>query len=329
MKFSVLDYGIVDKNSNSLKAHWNTIEYAKTCDEFGYDSFWITQHFNVKTLCINSISIVGSQILNSVKNIKIGFAGFLLLLDNPFKVANDIATLNYYHPNRIKLAVGSNQSTNIVRKKLNIENIDKFFFWKNVDILNNYLTDNSDNEFFSLKTTFNKQFFVLVTSVESAIFAAKRGYAIIYGYFLNPDNNNLKEVIKNYKINFFSKKFKPRIIFSIFVIFQKCKNRIKQIKQITSTYLLGRNDFNEFCSFPSFDDVKDLTFTEQEIKNKNNNLKKIIIGNENEIKSQLDYFINEFEINDVMIVPFNLSHESRIKTIKIVSKIYNLNKFEI
>ncbi|SYV91450.1 luciferase family oxidoreductase, group 1, partial [Mesomycoplasma hyorhinis] len=40
MKFSILDQGLIDKNTSSEQALSNTIELAKNAEKLGYFSFW-------------------------------------------------------------------------------------------------------------------------------------------------------------------------------------------------------------------------------------------------------------------------------------------------
>ncbi|CAT05108.1 luciferase family oxidoreductase, group 1 [Mesomycoplasma conjunctivae] len=324
MKLSILDYGIVDKNLDYTSTINHSYEYAKLAENLNYHSIWLTQHHSVLSLSISQPVIIALHILAKTSKLKVGIAGFLLLHYPPLLIAETISTILHLYKNRSFFAFGANPGTPQLLNELNIKNISKSRFYAKSKTIVNYLNNNIYNNINLIPQNNNKvSLFILVTSIKSAIWAAKHKFGIIFGYFLNPDLENCKKVFAAYRKHFYKyHKQEGKIIFAIFVVKINNQKKIKEFLDAATTYLLGRNNFNEFSYFPEYQDVKYLKYSDEEINLKKLSSKKFIIGNEKAISKQLDFFSEQLQLNHIMIVPFATSHQQRLQTIKTVAKIY-------
>lgn len=328
MKISILDYGIVDYNSNFRQSHLDSIELAKLSEKLGYHSFWLTQHHSVKSLSISQPTILGTKILENTSKIKVGFAGFLVHYSQPFAIAEIISTFNNFYPGRCYYGLASNPGTPPGQKEFKITNFSKRVFYAKTSKIQSILTTNqSSNLELVPKNNQQSELFLLITSEKTARYAAKHKYGIIYGYFLFPDLANAKKCIEIYRKTY--KKLHNstgKVSFAIFANYLTNEMEIQQYLQIMSTYLLGRNFFNEFDTIPSFEQVKNLTLTKEEIASFAFHQSKIIVGDAVKIKEQIDYFSNELQLEEIMIVPFGQTHANRSETLEQIAKIYQLKQ---
>lgn len=328
MKISILDYGIVDYDSSFQQSHLNSVKLAKISEKLGFSSFWLTQHHSVKSLCISQPTILATKILENTNTIKVGFAGFLVHYNQPFAIAETISTFNTFYPERCYYGLASNHGTPPGQKEFKINNFSKRTFYSKISQIKSILINNkSQNLDLIPKNTQENQLFLLITSEKTAKYAAKHKYGLIYGYFLFPDFANAKKCIEIYRKTY--KKLHNstgRVSFAIFVNYLTDFKQIQQYLQIMDTYLLGRNFFNEFETIPSFKQIENLIFTKEEIASFAFHRSKIIVGDTDKIKEQIDYFSNELKLEEMMIVPFGQTHANRVSTLEEIAKIYKLKK---
>jgi luciferase family oxidoreductase group 1 len=106
ISFGVLDFGYRAKNINSLSIIEDVIEYASSADELGFSRFWISEHHDPNALLAWSNPQPMIPILAGItKNIRIGAAGVLIGIHNPYHVATQFKLLSNLFPERIDLGV--------------------------------------------------------------------------------------------------------------------------------------------------------------------------------------------------------------------------------
>lgn len=107
-KISLLEFGLRDDSMNSLQIINDVIEYAQKADELGFSRFWLAEHhYPSKRRAWNSPTPLVPILAASTNNIKIGTAGVLLGIHNPYHIATDYKLLANLFPNRIDLGVAN------------------------------------------------------------------------------------------------------------------------------------------------------------------------------------------------------------------------------
>jgi luciferase family oxidoreductase group 1 len=103
-QIGLLDFGRRDKNTNSLLAVSDVLDYAMRAEALGYNRFWLAEHHNpdVKQAWADP-SILLPLIAGYTKNIKVGAAGILMGVHNPYEVAANYKLLANLFYNRIDL----------------------------------------------------------------------------------------------------------------------------------------------------------------------------------------------------------------------------------
>jgi luciferase family oxidoreductase group 1 len=102
MKMGVLDIGLTLKgNSDDVN---ELISSASLLENLGYSRFWLAEHFSPTSYLLNN-EITLSLLCRQTKKIRIGTAGVLLLLNNPYRVALNYKLLESLYPGRIDLGI--------------------------------------------------------------------------------------------------------------------------------------------------------------------------------------------------------------------------------
>lgn len=232
MKLSILDFGIIPANSNSISIIHQTIEYAKTAEELGFHRFWLGEHHE-KYAAWRTPSVLLPIIAGYTETIKIGVAGVLLSLNNPLRVAQDYKLIENLFPNRIDLGLAKGVTEEIIMKELLEEanlndRIDNFYLRANKLI--KFLKDDSD-----IKTPpFNgnvPKLWVLGSGKGSLDFSIKEKIAFSLSLFHSKVQNQIPspDIIRHFIENYENlNKQKPTFNIAITAI---CNNKKSDIEK--------------------------------------------------------------------------------------------------
>lgn len=83
------------------------LEQIDAADQLGYDSVWLTEHhFDVYGGTLPNPAVLGAQIAQRTRRIRIGTAVTVLPLHNPLIVAEDFAMLDVISDGRLEMGIG-------------------------------------------------------------------------------------------------------------------------------------------------------------------------------------------------------------------------------
>ncbi len=115
ISFGLLDFGLRENQMGALRIQMDTVEYAMHADALGFKRFWLAEHYysNPRLAWTNPEPII-SLVASVTKRIKVGSAGILLGIHQPFHVAAYFKLLNNLYPNRIDLGVANGAVQSLV-----------------------------------------------------------------------------------------------------------------------------------------------------------------------------------------------------------------------
>lgn len=127
ISFGLLDFGYRDESMGSRRIQMDTIEYAGQADTLGFTRYWLAEHyFKKRRLAWTNPEPLLPLLASMTKRIKIGTAGILLGIHQPFHVAAYFKFLNNFFPNRIDLGVANGVVPPIISKNtVGIEDMSK------------------------------------------------------------------------------------------------------------------------------------------------------------------------------------------------------------
>ncbi|WP_025755357.1 MsnO8 family LLM class oxidoreductase [Mycoplasmopsis cricetuli] len=326
IKFGLMEYALIDENTSSEQAYYNSIKIAKIAEKLNADSFWIAEHHNVYALGSTNPSLLMLEIANKTKKIKLGSAGIMLSHYSPLKVAEDIFIMMILKPSRFYFGIGSNPGTEIVQKEmLTVSNYHE----KWIELLH-YLDIkikkiNAPKAISIPKTKQKANLYMLICSVEGAKFAANNKLNIIYGFFLNHDWNIFEKALETYR-KIWQEKYKNDqydIAFAINVVVAKTKKKANELIKSFNLFILGKKEFNEFNNFPSLKQANSYKYSEQDLEQIKQNKNKNIIGDTEEVKKQILEIAKKYQINNFICAQLLSDNKNRIKNIKQIANIFN------
>ena len=108
LSVGLLDFGVRHTKMNSLLRVTDLLDYASRADMLGFSRLWISEHHIAsKKQSWSNPTILLPLLAGMTSRIKIGVAGILLGIHQPYHVAGDYKMLNNLFPGRIDLGLAN------------------------------------------------------------------------------------------------------------------------------------------------------------------------------------------------------------------------------
>ena len=321
MKISVLDYGVVDFGKTNEEAVQETIQLAKIAEELGYARFWVAEHHEVNALSISAPEVVIPAIASQTKNIHVGSGGIMGLHYAPYKVAEVMSSLAVLFPGRIDIGLGNSIGTKSVSTALK-SHYTKPQFGEWIADLQEMLHSNAAVPY----TKRVPEQFLLGMGGESVHIAAKNGLGFVYGVFPYIPQEPLvlaKELSTAYRKEFKSVNgASPRFILAVFVVVADTVEKAEEMAQSLDLWMLGKQDFSEFETFPTKKDVETREVTPTERKTIEDNRQRLIVGDSRAVKEQLDELCQVCNPDELLMIPLVGGFENRKRALELLAQLY-------
>lgn len=321
MKISVLDYGVVDFGKTNEEAIQETIQLAKLAEELGYERFWVAEHHEVNALSISAPEVVIPAIASQTKNIHVGSGGIMGLHYAPYKIAEVMHSLEVLFPGRINIGLGNSIGTKSVSIALK-SHYTKPQFSEWVAELQEIIQTNKAVPF----TKKVPEQFLLGMGGESVHIAAKNGLGFVYGVFPYIPQEPLvlaKELSTAYRKEFQSDNgTESRFILAVFVVIADTGEKAEEMAQALDLWMLGKQDFSEFETFPTKKDVETREVTPAERKTIEDNRQRLIVGDLRAVKAQLDVLCQVCNPDELLMIPLVGGFENRKRALELLAQLY-------
>jgi luciferase family oxidoreductase group 1 len=194
VKLSVLDLSPVSAGATPAQAIRDSIEVAKAAERLGYNRYWLAEHHSMTALAGTAPEILIAAISQNTSTIRLGSGGVMLPNYSPLKVAEVFMALEALAPGRIDLgvgrALGADMRTGAALRAAGGEAFPQFFA-----LLNAWLLDAGGKEPFpehhpahgiraQPQGPSHPDLHLLVSSVESAVFAGRAGVGMVFSEFI-------------------------------------------------------------------------------------------------------------------------------------------------
>ena len=321
MKISVLDYGVVDFGKTNEDAIQETIQLAKLAEELGYARFWVAEHHEVNALSISAPEVVIPAIASQTKDIHVGSGGIMGLHYAPYKVAEVMRSLAVIFPGRIDIGLGNSIGTKSVSTALK-SHYTKPQFGEWVESLQEIIQSNEAVPY----TKRVPEQFLLGMGGESVHIAAKNGLGFVYGIFPYIPQEPLvlaKELSTAYRKEFQSVNgTASRFILAVFVVIADTEDKAEELAQSLDLWMLGKQDFSEFETFPTKKDVETREVTPAERKTIEDNRQRLIVGDSRAVKAQLDALCQVCNPDELLMIPLVVGFENRKRALELLAQLY-------
>lgn len=324
IKYSILDLAIVSEGTTLKDTFDHSLALAQAAEEVGYNRFWLAEHHNSIAIGSSATSVLMGYIAEGTKTIRVGSGGIMLPNHSPLIIAEQFGTLGILYPNRIDLGLGRAPGTD----QLTAQAIRSDFFQAaqsfplEVNKIQRYFsTENADAKVrVTLAEGVEVPLYILGSSTDSAHLAAKKG--LPYAFASHFATNHLMNALQIYHQEFQPSKVleKPYTMAGVNIIIADTDEEAERIS--TSLYkmiiglLTGKRGYMQ-TPVPMTSDLRELS------KNPSvqQMLKYSFIGSKETVKKQVQQFIADTQVDELIAVTNIYDGKDRIKSYRMFAEI--------
>ncbi len=321
--FSVLDLAVITEGHTPADAFKNSLDLAQKTEELGYKRFWLAEHHNMESVASSATSVLIGYIAGGTSKIRVGSGGIMLPNHAPLIVAEQFGTLASLYPGRIDLglgrAPGTDQLTAMALRR------DAFSaandFPNQVNELHTYFSP--QNKTAKVRAIpgegLDIPIWILGSSTDSAYLAAAHGLPYAFASHFAPAQ--LMSALKIYRDN-----FRPSIHLEK-PYTMACVNIVAAETDEEASYL-ATSFYQMFIGMvrnqrrPLPPPVKniDAIWTDYEKATIAQMLSCSFTGSKETLRTQVNTFIADTAIDELMAVAHIYAHNSRIRSYEIVKE---------
>ncbi|RIL75498.1 LLM class flavin-dependent oxidoreductase [Staphylococcus devriesei] len=329
MKLSLLDYVPIFEGRSAQEAFNHSVELAQTAEQLGYERYWVAEHHHVPSVASSASEMVMMMLLEQTSSIRIGSGGVMLPHYSAYKVAEQFKIMEARHPHRVDMAIGRSPSFKNVNEALNEFKTHQPDLTQQIDDLNKYFADDTQepHRFMSLTATpFIESaplMYILGMSDRSAELAAQKGLPFVVAR-MGQAPAQLNKVIQHYRHRFedyhpSNATQQPYVIIAAFVVTADHEEMIDNLMDALHLWLMRINYLKQPPSYPSIETAQQRTYSQRELEKIAKDKKRIISGLPDEVAQQLSDLQNDYDVDEIMILPHVFGEENRLNLIKLVA----------
>ena len=314
--YSVLDLAVVTKGSSTAQAIQQSRDLAQHAEEQGYHRFWMAEHHNMKHIASSATTVLLGHVAEATTSIRVGSGGIMLPNHSPLVIAEQFGTLATMYPNRIDLglgrAPGTDQATAHAIRPDRIQQVHNFP--ENVKQLRKYLSAENDSNVRAFPGEGTEvPLWILGSSTDSAHLAAELGLPYAFASHFAPQQ--LHEAIRIYRENFKPSKQldEPYIMAGINMIAANSNEIAEYLSTSMKQMFLGIITGEREPLPPPVDDLSTIMGIQYKMA-LNQMLAYSFIGDPIKIENELQAFIKQTEVNEVLIASYIFDYEERLKS---------------
>ncbi|MFP5439571.1 MAG: LLM class flavin-dependent oxidoreductase [Bacteroidia bacterium] len=324
--YSILELAIVSDGITIEQTFKNSIDLAQKAEEMGYSRLWLAEHHNMIHVASVATSILIGHIAGHTKTIQVGSGGIMLPNHSPLIVAEQFGTLGRLYPNRINLglgrAPGTDQLTAHAIRSDRMQSVHNFP--GEIEQIQEYFS--VENEWSQVRAVVaegvNVPLYILGSSLDSAHLAAKMG--LPYAFASHFATGLLHDALNIYRKEFQPSQYldKPYTIAGVNVIAADTDDEAERNFTSLIRMFLGILTGKREALQPPMEMTDELMMIQHNPAIRDM-LKYSFVGRKEAVAKQLDKFLQETSVDELMAVSNFYGHEDRIKSYSILSEIMN------
>lgn len=324
LPFSVLDLAGVIQEKTVADTFKNSVDLARYAEKLGYKRFWLAEHHNMVSVASAATSVLIGHIAGHTKTIRVGSGGIMLPNHTPLIIAEQFGTLATLYPDRIDLGLGRAPGTDqLTAFEIRGERFQSpQSFPQDVLKLQRFLgDDNYDSKVRAIPGEgTNVPIWILGSSTESAHLAASYGLPYAFASHFAP--TYFMEAIQIYRQNFrpSATLAKPYVTACVNVVAadtdQEANRLATSLKRLFMGIVTGKRELLQ----PPIDNM-DGVWDEMEEAAVNQMLAIAFIGGSEKISAQLQSFVAQTNIDEVMVTSHIYDHQARLHSYQLFADI--------
>lgn len=322
--YSILELAIVSSGVTIEQTFKNSVDLAQKTEEMGYRRFWLAEHHNMIHVASVATSVLIGHIAGNTKSIRVGSGGIMLPNHSPLIVAEQFGTLGRLYPNRIDLGLGRAPGTDqITAHAIRSDRMQSVHnFPGEIKQIQKYFSN--ENEWSQVRAVVaegvNVPLYILGSSLDSAHLAAKMG--LPYAFASHFATGLLQEALDIYRKEFQPSEWldKPYTIAGVNVIAANTDDEAERNFTSLIRMFLGILTGKREALQPPMEMTDELMMIQHNPAVREM-LKYSFVGRKEAVAKQLDKFLLETGVDELMVVSNMHAHNDRVTSYQILSEI--------
>jgi luciferase family oxidoreductase group 1 len=322
--YSILELAIVSQGETIQETLHNSLALAKEAETHNYKRIWFAEHHNSDNIGSSATSILIGYVAENTNTIRVGSGGIMLPNHSPLIVAEQFGTLAHLYPNRIDLGLGRAPGTDQATAQAIRSDFMKAAqsFPEEVTKIQRYfsLENKNANVRAAIAEGTDVPLYILGSSTDSAHLAAQKG--LPYAFASHFASTYLLDALKIYHQEFQPSRFldQPYTMAGVNVYVadtdEEAEMMFTSLIRMFVGVLTGARD-------PLHPPTK-LTEDLKEVLQHpalNQMLKYSFVGSKQTVKKQIQAFLDQTRVNELIVVSTMYHQRDRLKSIKLFAEI--------
>lgn len=322
--YSYLELAMVSQGNTFKQTLNETVIMAQEAEALGYNRIWYAEHHNAENIGSSATAVLMGYAAENTKTIRVGSGGIMLPNHSPLIIAEQFGTLAHLYPDRIDLGLGRAAGTDTMTAQAIRTDFYQAArsFPDEIKKIQTYFSP--QNKHSAVRAPIaegtNVPLYILGSSTDSAHLAAKEGlpYAFASHFATTHLHNALRIYCQEFKAS--SALDKPYTMAGINVFAADTDeeaNRMftSQIRMIVTALTSGKGVLHPPVEMTQ--DIQDLLQHPSVLQM----LRYSFVGKKETVKKQIQEFIAETEVDELIVVSPTFYLEDRLKSIRLFAEI--------
>ena len=329
---SVLDQSPIKSGGTAAAAIRETLELAQIADRLGYHRYWLAEHHATAGLAGSSPEILIGRVAGCTHGIRVGSGGVMLSHYSPLKVAENFRMLETLFPGRIDLGIGrapgsDRHTARILAHEPGDLDVDRFP--EKVGLLLGFLRNSFDpgHPLQGVRAMPDgpgtPEVWLLGSSDQSAILAARHGTAFTFAHFINSDG--FDEVVQSYRRTFRSSPLldAPRAGLAVFVV---CADSEAEARRLAASrdLFVARLYTGRSGPYPSVAEAESYPYSDHERAIIRGARSRSIVGTPEQVRERLLELGRQAGADEWVILTITHDFGARVRSYELLAKVFGL-----
>jgi len=324
VSYSILELAIVSEGNTFKQTLNNSLALAKVAEEYHYTRYWFAEHHNSESVGSSATSILIGYVAENTEKIRVGSGGIMLPNHSPLIIAEQFGTLAHLYPGRIDLGLGRAPGTDtLTAQAIRIDFMKAAHsFPAEVEKIRNYFSpiNRTSKVRAAIAEGTNVPIYILGSSTDSAHLAADKG--LPYAFASHFASTHLLNALNIYREEFKSSEFleKAYTMAGVNIVIADTEQEAERLYTSLIRMFFGVLTGNSQPLHPPTEMTEDL---KEVMKHPSlyQMLKYSFVGTKETVKAQLQHFIAETKVDELIMVSTIYSIEDRIKSAKLFAEV--------
>lgn len=322
--YSVLDLATVIQGGTPADSFRNSLSLAQHVEQLGYTRYWLAEHHNMESVASSATAVLIGHIAGGTKTIRVGSGGIMLPNHAPLIVAEQFGTLASLYPGRIDLGLGRAPGTDqLTAYAIRGKNFGaEHNFPEDIQRLQQFFSaDNHDSKLRAIPGEgLDIPIWILGSSTDSARVAAALGLPYAFASHFAP--THFMNAIKLYRQCFkpSAQLKEPYVMACVNVVAADTDAEAKKLASSVQQLFIGVITGKRKLLQPPVENFSQ-HWSAEEAAAVQHMLTYSFVGSAATIKNDMQDFIKETGVNEIMATSHIFDHAARLHSYELFAEV--------